>query len=175
MFSLLSSKPWCKKKTVLRSLHHPFSLHCSVPYFPLPHYSLHQQHSLRSHRLKNTLIFSSTHFAISNNFFLEEKSVFDLWGWFQMASFTVPCPKCVSFAHLGLNSQTQQQNMHTVSFQSGFGLKKSHSFGTLIRDPASSGSQVRDCIKWESGFEIFDSEYHVNLFRFWIVIMPLYN
>ncbi|XP_061365931.1 biotin carboxyl carrier protein of acetyl-CoA carboxylase, chloroplastic-like [Gastrolobium bilobum] len=58
-----------------------------------------------------------------------------------MASFTIPCPKCLSFAHLGLNSQTLQQNMHTVSCQSRLGLKKSLSFGSLSCDSAPTGIQ----------------------------------
>ncbi|RDX60550.1 Biotin carboxyl carrier protein of acetyl-CoA carboxylase 2, chloroplastic, partial [Mucuna pruriens] len=49
-----------------------------------------------------------------------------------MASFTVPCPKCVvPFAHLGLNSQIQQRNAPLVSFRSGLGFNKSLSFGSL--------------------------------------------
>nr|KYP64730.1 hypothetical protein KK1_019335 [Cajanus cajan] len=47
-----------------------------------------------------------------------------------MASFTVPCPKCVPFARLGLNSQTQQRNAPMVSYGSGLALKKSLSFGS---------------------------------------------
>ncbi|MED6188784.1 Bccp2p [Stylosanthes scabra] len=54
-----------------------------------------------------------------------------------MASFTVPCPKCLSFAHLGLNSQTTQRSMHVA----GLGLKKSHSFGSLVCDSISIGVQ----------------------------------
>nr|AAG44776.1 biotin carboxyl carrier protein subunit [Glycine max] len=52
-----------------------------------------------------------------------------------MASFTIPCPKCVvvPFAHLGLNSQTQQRN--------ALGLKKSLSFGSLSSDSAPNGIQ----------------------------------
>ncbi|KAL2329895.1 hypothetical protein Fmac_017476 [Flemingia macrophylla] len=57
--------------------------------------------------------------------------VFDSRGWFQMASFTVPCPKCVPLAHLGLNSQTPQRNSPMVSYGTGLGLKKSLSFGSL--------------------------------------------
>ncbi|KAK7273341.1 hypothetical protein RIF29_14390 [Crotalaria pallida] len=51
------------------------------------------------------------------------------------SSFTVPCPKCISFSHSGFNSPTpQHSNMQQmVSFQ------KSHSFGSLILDPVSSG------------------------------------
>ncbi|KAJ1421473.1 biotin carboxyl carrier protein of acetyl-CoA carboxylase, chloroplastic-like [Sesbania bispinosa] len=58
-----------------------------------------------------------------------------------MASFTVPCPKCPSFAHLGLNTRTLPQNMQMVAYKSGLGLKKSHSFGSLSCDSASNGIQ----------------------------------
>lgn len=67
-----------------------------------------------------------------------------------MASFTIPCPKCVvvPFAHLGLNSQTQQRN--------ALGLKKSLSFGSLSSDSAPNGIQVRVFfVKCESGFEVW--------------------
>ncbi|KAK7295437.1 hypothetical protein RJT34_18346 [Clitoria ternatea] len=57
-----------------------------------------------------------------------------------MASFTVPCPKCSSFPHLGLNSQTPERNMNMVSF----GLKKSLSFGSLSGDSASNGVQCHN-------------------------------
>ncbi|KAK7340613.1 hypothetical protein VNO77_21321 [Canavalia gladiata] len=74
----------------------------------------------------------------------QEKSVFDSWGCFQMASFTVPCPKCPSFAHLGLNSQTPERNMPMVSYRSGLGLKKSLLFGSLSCDSASNGIQCHN-------------------------------
>ncbi|XP_025689679.1 uncharacterized protein [Arachis hypogaea] len=54
-----------------------------------------------------------------------------------MTSFTIPCPKCLSFSHLGLNSQTTQRNMHVA----GLGLKKSQSFGSLVCDSNSIGVQ----------------------------------
>ncbi|KAL1364748.1 hypothetical protein AAHE18_03G239100 [Arachis hypogaea] len=59
-----------------------------------------------------------------------------------MTSFTIPCPKCLSFSHLGLNSQTTQRNMHVA----GLGLKKSQSFGSLVCDSNSIGVQA--WVKW---------------------------
>ncbi|KAI4352488.1 hypothetical protein L6164_006737 [Bauhinia variegata] len=55
-----------------------------------------------------------------------------------MASFTVPCPKCLSPAHLGLSSQNSRGQTQKMSFQGGFSLK---SFGSSVVEPASSGVQ----------------------------------
>ncbi|XP_004489502.1 biotin carboxyl carrier protein of acetyl-CoA carboxylase, chloroplastic-like [Cicer arietinum] len=51
-----------------------------------------------------------------------------------MASFTVPCPKCLSFHHFGLKSQTPTKNIQ-------LGFSKSQSFGSVSRDSVSTGIQ----------------------------------
>lgn len=52
-----------------------------------------------------------------------------------MASFTsVPCPKCLTFHHLGLKSQTSSRNVQ-------LGFMKSQSFGSLSCDLVSNGIQ----------------------------------
>ncbi|XP_057753804.1 biotin carboxyl carrier protein of acetyl-CoA carboxylase, chloroplastic-like [Arachis stenosperma] len=63
-----------------------------------------------------------------------------------MASCTIPCPKCLSFSHLGLNSQTTQRNMHVA----GLGLKKSQSFGSLVCDSNSIGVQCLNTKKFSA-------------------------
>nr|AFK45654.1 unknown [Lotus japonicus] len=51
------------------------------------------------------------------------------------SSFTVPCPKCLSFTGSGLNSRTPPpQNMQ---IRRGLGLKESGSFGSLSHDSAA--------------------------------------
>ncbi|XP_054777887.1 biotin carboxyl carrier protein of acetyl-CoA carboxylase, chloroplastic-like [Prosopis cineraria] len=52
-----------------------------------------------------------------------------------MASFTVPCPKCVSPLHLGFGWQNPQRGKQILSFQNGLSLKPCQS------DPALFGTR----------------------------------
>ncbi|KAI9082886.1 hypothetical protein K1719_035216 [Acacia pycnantha] len=58
-----------------------------------------------------------------------------------MASFTVPCPKCVSPLHLGLGSQNLQRRRQIMSLQNGLSLKPCQSLPASFADPALFGSR----------------------------------
>ncbi|CAJ1947086.1 unnamed protein product [Sphenostylis stenocarpa] len=90
------------------------------------------------------LIFSSTRIVIltilrrSRNIWEEKKEslVFGSWGGFEMASFSVPCPKCPSTSSPLLGLKAQQ-----VPFQSGSSFKPFLSVRNLSAESASSRIQ----------------------------------
>ncbi|KAK4280006.1 hypothetical protein QN277_011691 [Acacia crassicarpa] len=58
-----------------------------------------------------------------------------------MASFSVPCPKCVSPLHLGLCSQNLQRRRQILSLQNGSSLKPCQSLPASFADSALFGSR----------------------------------
>lgn len=118
-------------------------------------YIRHFQHLLRR---------SETHWS-------REEGEFRVW-LVSMASFTVPCPKCVSPLHLGLNSQNPQRHNQILPFQNGSSLKPAQSLRSSIADPALAGFQVCDCVYfWVLYMNLaMNLEHIVDLFRFWLML-----